>query len=180
MNTRKIDFYAFIEHMPEDDETKVHRHLFIVPNGRVDTDQITNELIEPNLEDPLKPFKCISCRPSKFDEWYFYGLHDKTYLVSKGQMRRHHYSKANFYVSDADYFNELIHQIDYTRFSRFGAVLEAVDEGFTFADLLRTGLIPFQQTLAYRAAYEALSNNITARNGRSGHDVDESTGEVKD
>ena len=63
--TRKIEFYAFIEHLPEDDETKKHKHLLIIPNGTINTDQVQDYLTELDPTKPDgKPLGCIMFRSS--------------------------------------------------------------------------------------------------------------------
>lgn len=180
VDTRKLDFFAFVEHFPEDDETKKHKHVFIVPNGKVDTDQVRNELLEVDVSNPLaKPLGCMPCKSSKFADWYLYSLHDSNYLACKGQSRKYHYSKADFFVSDEDYFSEEIHTIDHTKYNRFNELKSAVEDGRSFAEVLASGIVPLQQTYAWEKAYEILTQNSTFRNGRDGHeDVDVLTGEV--
>lgn len=184
VDTRKIDFFAFVEHYPEEDETKRHKHLYIVPNGKTDTDQVRTELLEVDISNPLaKPLGCMPCKSSKFADWYLYALHDSNYLASKGQSRKFHYSKTDFLVSDADYFNEEIHTIDHTKYNRFQELVRALEDGKSFAEFLATGLVPLQQTYAYEKAFDILSERGTYRGDRTGHEepmpvVDEYTGEL--
>lgn len=171
ISSRKIEFYAFIEHLPETDETKLHKHLLIVPNGRIDTDQIQDHLTELDPEKPDKPLGCIMCRPSKFGDWFLYVLHDSGYLAQKGQTREYHYEPDEIIVSDTDYFNELRHTIDYTPYTRFTQIRQYADDGIAFHELVRMGLIPPQQVYAYEKTYSMLlQHNATFRNGRDGHD----------
>lgn len=97
---RQIDFFAWVHHYAEEDETKEHKHLYIVPNGRVDTDQILDFLLEHDPKHPDKPFNCIRPHSSKFADWYLYALHDATYLASKGQARKFHYVMDDVQTSD--------------------------------------------------------------------------------
>lgn len=180
VDTRKIDFFAFVEHFPEDDETKKHKHLYIVPNGKIDTDQIRNELLEVDISNPLaKPLGCMPCKSSKFADWYLYGLHDTNYLASKGQSRKFHYTKDDFLVSDCDYFNEEIHTIDHTKYNRFNELIKAIENEKSFAEVLASGIVPLQQTYAWEKAFDILSDNKTFRGDKQGHEplVDEDTGE---
>lgn len=171
IETRKIEFYAFIEHLPEDDETKFHKHLFIIPNGSINTDQIQDYLTELDPEKPDKPLGCIMCRPSKFGDWYLYVLHDTGYLAQKGQSRTYHYTPDEITVSDKDYFNELRHTIDYTPYTRFTQIRQYAEDGIAFAELVRMGLIPPQQVYAYEKTYNMLLQfSGTFRNGKDGHD----------
>lgn len=182
IDARKIDFYAFVHHFPEEDELKAHKHLYVVPNGKIDTDQFRDLLLEIDIQNPLnKPLGCMPCKSSKFGDWYLYGLHDSGYLASKGQTRVYHYSKEDFVVSDGDYFNEEIHTIDHTKYNRFRQLVQAINDGRSFGDVLASGIVPLQQTYAWEKAFDILSSNSTNRNGRDGHEehnVDAETGEV--
>lgn len=171
IDRRKIDFFAWVEHFPEDDETKKHKHVYIVPNGKIDTDQFRELFLEIDLQNPSKPLACMPCKKSKWGDWFLYGCHDKAYLASKGQTRRYHYDRDDFIVSDQDYFTEEIHTIDHTKYNKFGKLKEAVDEGLTFKDLLSTGVVPLQQTYAWEKAFTILAGNEhTDRSGRTGHE----------
>lgn len=171
MTKRKIEFYAFIEHLPEDDETKKHKHLLIIPNGTINTDQVQDYLTEldpTNLDG--KPLGCIMFRSSKFGDWYLYALHDVGYLAQCGQSRKYHYTQADFKVSDSDYLRELTHTIDYSPYNRFTQIRQAAEDGIAFSQLVWQGLIPIQQYIAYERAYQSMLRTNTYRNGNSGHD----------
>lgn len=167
---RQIDFFAWIQHYPEEDETKEHKHLYIVPNGRVDTDQILDFLLEHDPKHPDKPFKCIRPHSSKFADWYLYALHDVTYLASKGQARKYHYVIDDVHTSDSDYLLEEVHTIDFAKLNRFAALRNAALQGVPFEELLMSGSIPIQQTYAYKQAYDLMANCRTDRAGRDGHE----------
>lgn len=182
VKTRKIEFYAFIEHLPEEDETKFHKHLLIIPNGTINTDQVQDYLTEIDPENPDgKPLGCIMCRSSKFGDWYLYALHDKGYLAQRGQMRRYQYTPDEITVSDPDYLHELVHTIDYSPYTRFQRIRECAEDGIAFSQLVRDGLIPPQQVYAYEKTYNLLLHGNTERNGRAGHeDAPESTPDNQD
>lgn len=171
INRRKIAFYAFIHHLPEEDEKKPHKHLFIVPNGQINTDEILDYLLEFDAKQPDKPLGCIPFHSSKFADWYLYAKHDKDYLASKGQTRKYHYEKDEFIVSDTDYFNEEIHCIDLSKLSKVKALRNAVENNVPFEHLLMNGQIPVQQVYAYKQAFDMIANysNETNRNGRLTH-----------
>lgn len=154
----KISFYAFIHHIKEEDETKNHIHLFIIPNGRINTDQLREELEFLDMANPTKPIRCLPFKSSKFADWYLYGLHDKAYLLSKSQTRKYHYEKGEFIVSDDDYLNELIHQIDFSKFKTQSLVIEAAKNGEPLYDLVSNGQIPVQQFMNYQKLYEYIFN----------------------
>lgn len=167
---RQIDFFAWVQHYPEEDETKEHKHFYIVPNGRVDTDQILDFLLEHDPKHPDKPFKCIRPHSSKFADWYLYALHDVTYLASKGQARKYHYVIDDVHTSDSDYLLEEVHTIDFAKLNRFAALRDAALQGVPFEELLIGGSIPIQQTYAYKQAYDLMANCRTDRAGREGHE----------
>lgn len=167
---RQIDFFAWVQHYPEEDETKEHKHLYIVPNGRVDTNQVLDYLLEHDPKHPDKPFKCIQPHSSKFADWYLYALHDATYLASKGQARKYHYTIADVHTSDSDYLLEEVHTIDFAKLNRFAALRDAALQGVPFEKLLMGGGIPIQQTYAYKQAYDLMANCRTDRADRDGHE----------
>lgn len=181
VSARKIDFYAYIEHSPEEDEKKKHKHLYIVPNGKIDTDQVRNELIEIDPKTPmLPPLGCMPAKSSKFGDWYLYTKHDKAYLASKGQSRKYHYQIDDFVVSDFDYFKEEINTIDLTKYTRFSELIKAVEDGKSFSEFLKSGIVPIQQTYAYEKAFQIIRSTVLSRNERTTHTpkIYPDTGEV--
>lgn len=181
VNRRKIAFYGFIEHLPEEDEKKAHKHLYIVPNGQLNTDEILDFLLEFDPKNPDKPLGCIPCHSSKFADWYLYSVHDKDYLASKGQSRKYSYSKEELIVSDSDFLNEEIHRMDLSKLSKVKALRNAAESGIPFEQMLITGQIPVQQVYAYKQTYDMILSYLdrTQRNGRGTHQiVDPETGEI--
>lgn len=170
---RKIDFFAWVHHYPEDDETKAHKHLYIVPNGRIETDQFIDFLLEIDPNKPDQPLRCIRPRSSKFADWYLYALHDSAYLAMKSQSRKYHYSFDDVVCSDRDYLLEDVHQIDFAKMNRFSALRDAALSGQRFEELLLSGSIPIQQTYAYRQAFDLMANYGTDRGGKNGHEDEE-------
>lgn len=177
---RVIDFFAWIQHYPEADESKAHKHLYIVPNGRVDTDQVLQYLIEPDPYNPTRPLLCLRPRSSKFADWYLYALHDTAYLATKGQARKYHYGPADIVSADNDYLLEEIHQIDFAKINRLASLREAALRGVPFEELLLSGSIPIQQTYAYRQAYDLMQQYKLQRDKNPTHTplCDPTTGEV--
>ena len=155
----KITFYAFIKHLKESDETKDHIHLFIVPNGKLDTDQLREEL---EFLDPKNPTQLIRSMPfqnSKFGDWYLYSLHDSAYLASKMQSRKYHYKKDEIHTSDSDFLNELIHQIDFTKFKTQKMVTDLARDGVPFGEIVAQGIVPVPLINQYSKLYEVIRNN---------------------
>lgn len=181
VNRRKLAFWAYVEHLPEEDEKKAHKHLYIVPNGQINTDEVLLDiLVEYDPTHPEKPLGCVGVKSSKFYDWYMYSIHDVDYLSSKGQSRKYHYRREEVACSDTDYLNEEIHQMDMSKLSKVKALNEAVRNGVPFEELLMRGQIPVQQVYAFQKTYGMLQT-YTFRNGRDTHqNVDEDTGEILD
>ena len=181
VNRRKLAFWAYVEHLPEEDEKKAHKHLYIVPNGQINTDEVLLDiLVEYDPAHPGKPLGCVGVKSSKFYDWYMYSIHDVDYLSSKGQSRKYHYRREEVACSDTDYLNEEIHQMDMSKLSKVKALNEAVRNGVPFEELLMRGQIPVQQVYAFQKTYGMLQT-YTYRNGRDTHQyIDEDTGEILD
>lgn len=182
-----IDFYAYIEHFPEDDELKVHKHLYIVPSSIISTDFFIERLKEHDPDNPDKPLGCIVCRSSKFADWYMYGVHDKAYLASKGQSRKHYYTEKDFVVSDQIFFREEIHMIDRSKFVGMERLINAVESNVSFSEMVRLGQVPIQLVNQYNYVYECLFRAKTFRADRETHTpktetvpvfIDKDTGEI--
>ena len=177
-----ISFYCFIKHLKEDDETKDHIHLFIIPNGRIDTDALREELEFLDLNKPTMPIRCLPFTNSKFQDWYLYSLHNKAYLLSKAQARKYQYSNEEFTVSNYDYFNEMIHQVDFSKFKTQSLIIEQAKQQVPFENLVVSGQIPVQQIMQYQRLYDIVFENTLKRNKYT-HDnfeIDEETGEIKE
>lgn len=156
-----IEFYAFVDHLPETDETKSHKHLLIVPSSNIDTFSLQNQLKEVDLDHPdLPPLGCIMFRHSKFADWYLYCQHDRDYLSMRGEVKEFIYSKDDFVVSDRDYFNELIHTSDFSKFKIFQKLRDAVSADVSFKELVSNGFVPVPQIVQYRMAYNIMKYGI--------------------
>ena len=155
---RKIVFWCFITHDQEEDEKKAHTHLWIVPNGKINTDQLRDEFDELDLNNKL-PLRCLNFKSSaKFQDFYLYNLHDEKYLISKGQSRKLHYRKDDFVASDYTEFSEYIHTIDYSKLngSRVEIIYEYVENKIPFSELVKKGIVPLQQIKQWEFAYNIL------------------------
>lgn len=156
-----IEFYAFVDHLPESDETKSHKHLFIVPSSNIDTFSLQNQLKEVDLDHPdMPPLGCIMFRHSKFADWFMYCQHDIDYLAMRGEFKEFVYSKDDFIVSDKDYFNELIHTSDFSKFKIFQKLRDAVSADVSFKELVSNGFVPVPQIVQYRMAYNIMKYGI--------------------
>lgn len=188
LNAKRISFWAFVTHKPEDDEAgkKVHHHVYIQPSKMLQTDDLREELKEYDPANPDKPLGCLMFVSSKFDSWYMYGLHDKRYLASKGQSRKFHYSEQDFVSSNPDDLLFNVRNIDMFYLSPYADMESAIDNGITFDQFFARGTIPIAQVRNFRDAWYLLVNSKTVRNDNISHDnldennnlVDAETGEI--
>lgn len=92
----------------------------------------------------------------------------------------------NCSISSAEKFsgyctlNENIHTSDFSKYNCIARVRDAVKSGQSFQELFENGFIPVQQIIQYKKAYNLLKygnmdvDEKTFRNGRSGHEDDDS------
>ena len=180
-----LDFWAFIDHAPEEDEEKAHKHVYFIPSTIIHTDLIKNHLREFDKDHPDKPLGCTIFTSSKFDDWYLYGLHDKAYLASKGQSRKYHYVKSQFVTSDNDHFGELVRCVDRSKYVGMEKLIDAVNNRVPFSEMVRLGQVPIQLINQYKYAYECIAGVDVQRAGRVTHTpmeksylIDEETGDI--
>lgn len=185
LSAGRISFWAFIKHLPEDDEAgkKDHIHVYIEPSKMLQSDDVKSELMEYDPENPKKPLGCLPFKSSKFDPWYLYALHDKRYLASKGQSRRYHYRHDQIVTSDDDNLTFLARSIDMLALSPYADMEDAIHQGITWPEYFSRGNVPLPQIRQFQEAWHTLLAVHTERNGRPGHDndmplVDELTGEI--
>lgn len=164
---RIIDFYAFINHLPEPkdeygfEEKKKHKHLFIFPSQIVDTNSEKWQKVFEEVDSKnVLPLKCIHWEHSKFIDWFLYALHDSAYLALKGQTRAYHYKVEDIICSDTEYMMELYHTSDVSKVNQFNLFRELCSQNITFKDMLKSGFIPVQQIRAYERAYQLLTGDI--------------------
>lgn len=172
---KRISFWAFIVHKPEDDEGggKQHMHVYIEPAKMLQTDDVREELREFDPLNPEKPRGCLTFVSSKFDPWYLYALHDKRYLATKGETRRFHYEHDNIVSSDSDDLYCKAKSIDMLSLSPYEDMIDAISKGISFEEYFRRGYIPIQQLRQFQQAYMLLSyGDMTERNGHENHAMD--------
>jgi hypothetical protein len=170
---KKLAFWAFIPHKPEDDEAgdKIHSHLYAEPAVSIQTEDLRAFLreIDPNHELPLG---CMPFCKSKFGDWYLYSIHDPVYLASKGESRRFQYSSTDIVTSDRDYLRFLIRKIDRTALTPLASMTSAIVSGLSFAEYFAQGLISPREIYTAEKCWNILSQThwSTDRNGRPNHE----------
>ena len=93
-----IAFWVLVKHTAEEDEKKDHIHFYVEPNRSIDTELLREKFIE--LVPGSKPLGVNKFQKSDFKNWLWYCLHDKAYLLSKGETRKYHYSIEDLISSD--------------------------------------------------------------------------------
>lgn len=158
---KKITFWAYILHKPEKDEGKAHAHVYIEPAKMIQTADLEDFFLEPDLQHPeKKPLKVLDFHGSKFDDWYLYGLHDTSYLASKGLAREYHYTPEEIVSSDADSLHDRVQRIDMIHLTPYKAIADAILQGTTWLQFLSSGRVPIQQIRNYEAAWKALNATL--------------------
>lgn len=139
VNSGKIDFWCFIEHQPEEDEKKSHKHLLVIPSVSVDTRDLDDFLAQPKGEESLGTCKLWHTVGKKnISDFLLYGLHDPLYLRIKGYAdRKYTYKAEEFYTSSPSAFYDLLFVAYHdTTFAFNTKVLDALR---TSDDVLKTG-----------------------------------------
>lgn len=168
LKEKKINFWAFINHYAEKDERKPHKHLLILPNGRINTDILDSRFFEMDINYPDKPLRCKIWQSTRFDGAYLYMLHDEKFLLSKGLERHYHYDIYDILCSDFDFLIEMTHTINYAPFRRLDFLQEAVKKRIPFDELCKQGRIPISQYFQYRSYYQSLLSIYSAIPGGEG------------
>lgn len=179
-----IDFWCFIYHYGEvnEDGTKErdHFHVYFVPATAIDKRQIRNEFVEIRKNESL-PRGWMPIKPSKWFDWYLYGLHDIEYLRSKGQTRQYYYSNSDFIRSDDTYFWDEVHKIDRTKINPLGAVVRAAQSGISFAEFVTTQPLGLLSVRSAQFVFDQVQNNgQLSRAGRKNHEPVNEDGEYID
>lgn len=170
------NFYA-IYHHAEADEKSDHWHIYLEPNGQIDTMVLETMFNEFDSKHPDKPLRC---RPFKFtkvdieyhpDEWLLYAVHDPVYLESKGQSRKYIYDWEEILCRDKD---QLIHDMYHAKYQSDVMIekmrREEVKEARSVSDLYYSGRIPPQMITAMVALKKDEANQQELnRNGRVTH-----------
>lgn len=150
-----IQFYAYIYHIGEDDEggKKDHMHVYIEPNGNVDTAELEKTFIEP-VTNHSKPLKCLNFKNSKVEDWYLYGLHHPPYLMKKGLVKAYHYKAEDVQTSDEDELRVRTHGLlaNSGAYTLYTVIDNAMTQGLTPPEILAAGIVA-PQMLPYANAY---------------------------
>lgn len=155
VKAKKVAFWAYVPHLAEEDETKDHIHLYIEPNERLDTMDLAEMFQEVDLAHPGKPLKCVDWRPSKWEDWYLYGIHDEAYLRMKFEFRKYHYSIKDVKASDADDLEVRAYRAQHSDVIKNVRIHDAMMNGMTADKMAYIGAITPAQAFQF-AAYQQM------------------------
>lgn len=172
LKARKIQFYAFIKHQPEEDEKKAHFHVYVEPSSKIDTNDLKDAFIEKDPNGSDKPLKTLNWGKSDFKNWFWYSMHDKRYLASKFESRKYSYHVEDFISSDDD---ELLCMVrdNPCPLSEMARVSELIEKGLSDEDILLTLNVPVFRITYYVQGFAKLRQalvNKTSRGSRVNHE----------
>ena len=176
VDCRILSFYSYIKHYGEPNESndtkKDHYHIYIEPNKRIDTSSLKLEFNE-HTNDGDEPLKCLPFQNSKFDDWYYYCIHDPIYLARKGMNRLYSYKQKDIVSSDKDFLLEKVNEINTFEYNSYVDIYEYQNKGYSFQQYAIAKNIHPMQIKAYSLAWEmvwdvknssASNNNEKAEN----------------
>lgn len=169
-----ITWYAFVRHLPEEDEKREHFHVYIIPNRIIDTG-VYQDLFNEYFENGIaleKPRKCLIFVQSKFYDWYMYNTHNITYLMKTFQARKYQYDKREFVTSDADYFDQLTKDCGIEEDAIYKTMKIYIAQNYSWGQFISDYSVPIGKLVAMEHAWNALAND-TYRNNRKNHEESE-------
>lgn len=153
----KLAFWCAVYHYGEtlDDGTseKDHWHVYAEPNEKVDTMEIQRLTCENDPDHPDKPLKCIDFRPSKWEDWVWYTLHDAEYLRTKVEFREFAYQKSDYIYSDEDEFDYRFERAMHSGVIAANLKIRKMMNENSVSELCAMGIIQPNQAFHY-AVYE--------------------------
>lgn len=159
-----VEWAHYIHHRAEEDETKDHWHIVLMPSRSVDTSALQRQFQEADIAHPDKPLGVQPFRfSSKLDDWLLYAVHDKAYLASKGQTRKHHYLREDVRSTCPDLLQEQWHEVNLAKYGLGEIVAEAVERRLSWEQLIVSGVIPQAQWTFWREVYWSLRNGAAPR-----------------
>lgn len=153
-----IEYGMWIRHEPEQDEKKAHYHVFLKPAKLIQTMDLELDSCEFDPLNPDKPFKMISFRVSKESDWILYSLHDPNYLLEKGLTREHIYDISDIQSTCEDTLNDILSHLSDDRKGRIEyRIIDCVNQGMTWSQIVSSGLIPLRYMGGAKIMYCAIT-----------------------
>lgn len=148
-----IAFWVLVKHIAEEDEKKDHIHFYVEPNRSLDTELLREKFIE--LVPGSKPLGVNKFQKSDFQNWLWYCLHDKVYLLSKGETRKYHYSIEDLISSDDGDLRQRIQENPRPE-SEYSKVEELIQQGLSDEAIAQTMNVPLFRFEYFCRAVEKL------------------------
>ena len=170
VKAKKVQFWCFIRHKAEEDELKDHFHVFIEPCNKIETADLPSMFIERDSTS-TKPLKTLVWKKSDFTNWLWYSLHDKNYLLSKGESRKYQYAVTDLVANDEDELNQRVIESP-KPFSDLQKIDKYLNEGLDDMQIMRMLNVPLFRFQYTARAIEMLRHERTYRGYHDDHEDD--------
>lgn len=156
----KVEFWCYVKHFGELDDSgnreKEHKHVFIIPNGKIDTMELSQMMLETDNNNLKKPLRCMDFHSSKEDDWILYSSHDPDYLRTKFLVREFNYQLKDFVSSDDDEmrikWDRAFHESEYMKNQRLLNMMQT----HSASQLVSAGFVQPQQAFQMQIFYKML------------------------
>ena len=153
-----IEYAMWIKHEPDVDGKKVHYHVYIQPAKLIQTEHLVNDSCEFDPLNPDKPLKMNVFKSSQTTDWILYGLHDESYLREKNLSRNTHYEVSDIESTCEDTLYEMLARAyDYRNNKLEFRIIDAVNNGQNWYQIVSSGMIPLKQIAGAKILYMALT-----------------------
>lgn len=161
-NSGLISYAMYINHEPDVDDKKPHKHVYIVPSRQIQTDDLEKDSCEIDKNKPDKPLKFMLMRSSKESDWILYGIHDRIYLQKKGLVRKTHYKFTDIVSTDDDTLQDMITRAKEEMMIALELRLMAfIEQGMTWGQICKTGVIPLKSLFGAKLFYDGVVGEIS-------------------
>ena len=164
-----IEYAHWIHHEPEEDERKDHFHLVLQPNKRLDTSALRKQFVELPVGSSA-PLGVMPFQISRMSDWLLYGVHDRAYLIQKGQKRLVAYKFEDIATTEPDLLDTQWKEAHEGENTRMRQVIEMAESGVGWMEVVRLGIVPPGQFFAFREVFFTFAQPGTDRAGRAGHE----------
>lgn len=156
-----IEYAMWIRHEPEEDEKKAHYHVYLRPAMLIQTMHLEEDSCEIDPQNPEKPFKMVSFRISKEDDWLLYSIHDPNYLAEKGLSREFFYGFEDIETTCADTLTDIIsHMSDKRKGKLEYRIIECINRGMTWTQIVQSGIVPIRQMSGAMIMYRSITGQF--------------------
>lgn len=151
----KIDFWAFVKHIAENDETKDHIHLIVYPSKAIDTKELDDYLLEPQGVDKLPLGTCRLwhiVHEKNVNDYFLYVLHDLRYCRLKGyDKRKYTYTIEDFRTSSKEALEDNINTAYHRSEFSYNNTLRhmAIDTNVSAYDIVKNGYVDIKNMCGF-------------------------------